>query len=353
MSKFKYKCWNVNCEKYGEIQQFDAEQKECPYCHEGGEKEWEKQSSRKLLSWKLILPLILCVVALCYFICPSKQASLELNKHEGTILVGEVDTLCATINDGDSVVWAVTLGDSLVSAVAINNSMCVVKALKEGQQAVVVASLLGCSDVKDSCVYVVKPAEIPQPPIIKDTIDSSITDSTQVIESELTLSLDKTSLTIKVGKSDKLVATVLPSEYASNVVWHSNAPNIAEVSSTGVVIGKAEGKTEVYARVKDKEVKADVTVKGVTPPPPPGLDLGYAMYYGPTIVYSGKRVPHGLGGELKFKRNYEIDLKKASGEKVSVKSGDRMRNCKFDNGRLVQGLIVFSNREQRWITIGS
>ena len=96
-----------------------------------------------------------------------------------------------------------------------------------------------------------------------------------------------------------------------------------------------------------------VVVGPTPPPPPPCLDLGYAEYCGPTKVVNGKRVPHGLGGDLEYKRNYDIDLKKASGEIVSVKKGDRMRNCKFDNGRLVQGLIVFSNGEQRWITIGS
>ena len=342
MGKIKARCSYDLCDKQGEIQELDNILEECPYCHQGGDT-WEIIRSKPIISWKWLLGVLVIAAIIAFFVWPCDDR---------TIIVGDTDTLRATINDCDSVVWTVATGDSLVSAVAINDSMCVVKALKEGQQVVVTATLEGNPNVKDSCVYAVNPVEIVTP-VVDD--DSTSNDSTQVIEPKVLLSLDRTSLNIEVGKSTTLVATVQPSEFATEVIWNSNAPAIAEVSSTGVVTGKSKGIAEVSARVKDKKVKAVVTVvKGINPPPPPPcLDLGYAEYCGPTKAVNGKRVPHGLGGDLEFKGYHKIDLKKASGEFVEVNRGDRMRNCKFDNGRLVQGLIIFSNGEQRWITIGS
>lgn len=289
MSKIKAICQNEACDLFGVVQEVESSVKACPFC--GRDDTWEIQKPKPILPWKWLLGLLVIVAIIAFFAWPSEHTFKLSEPHDRTIIVGDTDTLRATINDCDSVVWTVAIGDSLVSAVAINDSMCVVKALKEGQQVVVTASLMDYPKVKDSCVYVVKPVEIVSP----DTI----------------------------------------------VVKKDSIPDDTVKATKPVVDSHAEGK------VIDKPQPPTIESKTAT------IDLGYAIYNGPYKVVNGKKVPHGLGGELKFKRSYEIDLKKASGEKVQVDSGDRMRNCKFDNGRLVQGLIVFSNREQRWITIGS
>lgn len=90
---------------------------------------------------------------------------------------------------------------------------------------------------------------------------------------------------------------------------------------------------------------------GVTEPHPEPLriiDLGYATYEGPHK--NGK--PHGPGGKLTFKKNYTLDLKKMPAEYVEVKDGDYMIDVKFNNGRLVQGTIYFTNGTHKWISIG-
>lgn len=286
MSKIKAICQNEACDQFGVVQEVESSVKACPFC--GRDDTWEIQKPKPILPWKWLLGVLVFAAIIVFFAWPCEHTIKLGEPHNRTIIVGDTDTLRASTNGGDSVVWTVAIGDSLVNAVAINDSMCVVKALKEGQQAVVVASLLGCSDVKDSCVYVIKPLEI----IPSDTV--------AVIKDSIPDGNPKDKVSVTTG------------EDGNDIIDHS-------VGNTGMAT----------------------------------IDLGYATYTGPFKVVNGKKVPHGLGGELKFKRSYEIDLKKASGEKVQVDSGDRMRNCKFDNGRLVQGLIVFSNGEQRWITIGS
>ena len=79
-----------------------------------------------------------------------------------------------------------------------------------------------------------------------------------------TITLDKTNFSLGKGKTEKLAATVGP-ESASNklVEWKSEDPNIASVSSSGIVTGKANGTTKIICTAKDGSgvfASADVTV---------------------------------------------------------------------------------------------
>lgn len=289
MSKFKAKCTNERCSHCDEIQYLEKELSACPYCKQGGET-WE--ISKSSIPWKILLCLVILAVIICFSIwrcCDSPIIKIhEPNNRE--LIVGKTDTLCANNNSGDSVVWTVAIGDSLVSAVAINDSTCVVKALKDGQEAVVIASLLDYPEVRDTCVYVVKPVEIVSP----DTI----------------------------------------------VVKKDSIPDDTVKETKPVVDSHAEGK------VIDKPQPPTIESKTAT------IDLGYAIYNGPYKVVNGKKVPHGQTGNLKFKEDYTIDLKNRTNDKVQVCSKDIMQKCGFEDGLLYQGLVVFSGGDTRWITIG-
>ena len=56
------------------------------------------------------------------------------------------------------------------------------------------------------------------------------------------VTLNKSSLELAQGGSEKLVATVQPTNAANkNVTWSSNAPGVATVSSNGTVTGVSPG----------------------------------------------------------------------------------------------------------------
>ena len=75
------------------------------------------------------------------------------------------------------------------------------------------------------------------------------------------VNLDKTSLSLAVGESATLTATVKP-DNASNkqVSWSSSATGIASVDSNGTVTAKAEGSAKITVTTKDGNKKASCTV---------------------------------------------------------------------------------------------
>lgn len=77
-------------------------------------------------------------------------------------------------------------------------------------------------------------------------------------------------------------------------------------------------------------------------------NLGYGTYEGP--MQGGK--PHGVGCIINFTTTYTIDLKKATGETVTVNVGDRLVNVKMQQGNIVQGQLKRADGSERWIIIG-
>ncbi len=66
------------------------------------------------------------------------------------------------------------------------------------------------------------------------------------------ISLDKTSLTVPLGGTEQLVATVTPANAANKTVsWTSSTPSVASVGSEGLVSGKALGTATITARTND------------------------------------------------------------------------------------------------------
>lgn len=79
------------------------------------------------------------------------------------------------------------------------------------------------------------------------------------------LSLNKTSLTLDVGASETLTATIVPSD--AKVVWSSGNNSVATVVN-GKVSGVAPGQTTIYAKSEDgsKTATCAVTVKAINVP---------------------------------------------------------------------------------------
>ena len=74
----------------------------------------------------------------------------------------------------------------------------------------------------------------------------------------ISLSLDKTTAEIEVGKTLQLIATTNSNKTVS---WSSNNENVATVDNSGVVTGVAEGVATITAEVEGKKATCVVTVK--------------------------------------------------------------------------------------------
>lgn len=82
------------------------------------------------------------------------------------------------------------------------------------------------------------------------------------------VTLDKTSASVKQGRTITLTATVAPPDAANkNVTWSSNNPSVATVSN-GVVTGVTTGNAQITATTVDGNYTASCTVTVTTSLPP-------------------------------------------------------------------------------------
>lgn len=160
--------------------------------------------------------------------------SITLSDNTKNIFAGDEFNLTATVvANGSPTVNFVTSDSSVLQVTKQSNSLALVKGLKEGS-AIVTAS----------------------------AGSKSATCTVNVLDNEATLAivLNKSSLTLKEGNSETLVATTKPEDAV--VTWQSNDTDVATVNN-GVVTALAAGNATITASVTDGvEVKtAQCTVK--------------------------------------------------------------------------------------------
>lgn len=86
--------------------------------------------------------------------------------------------------------------------------------------------------------------------------EASLPESENVASVEITLSLSASSLSLKEGETANLKAE----SNARSVVFSSDDPSIASVSSAGLILAKKAGNTTIRAKAGDKEATCAVTV---------------------------------------------------------------------------------------------
>jgi len=103
---------------------------------------------------------------------------------------------------------------------------------------------------------------------LSGTLDLSEYSTDVPVES---VTLNKSSLSLTVGKSETLTATVLPKESTFNsVTWKSSDPSVASVDEKGTVKGLSAGTTDITAACGGiKSAACRVTVTGSSPAPEP------------------------------------------------------------------------------------
>ena len=105
--------------------------------------------------------------------------------------------------------------------------------------------------------------------IVTWNLDASKVTVTSAPKHAESISLNKTNLTLTVGSSETLVATVTPSDTTDTVAWSSDKPEVATVDSTGKVTAVAPGEATITAKAGEQSASCAVTVNEATPTPVP------------------------------------------------------------------------------------
>ncbi|MDL2221722.1 Ig-like domain-containing protein [Parabacteroides sp. OttesenSCG-928-N08] len=171
---------------------------------------------------------------------PVAVISVKLNVMEKTLSPGETYQLSYTVLPENAANKNVTWKSENSSIITVS-SMGFVTAKGEGTAKVVVTTVDG--NKSDYCTFIVK----------SETI--SVTG----------ISLNKTSLTLSVGSSEKLVATVTPTNATNKgIVWTTSDATVASIDSDGTVTAASNGVATITATTQDGGYTAtcEVTVSG-------------------------------------------------------------------------------------------
>lgn len=165
-----------------------------------------------------------------------KADSVTLNSTALSVKPGSSATLTATVSPADTDNKKVTYTSSN-TAVATVSSTGLVKGIKAGTTAITVKTTDG-TNISKIC-YV--------------TVEYPVTG----------VKLNKTTASVKVGKTVALKQTITPSNASDKtVIWSSSNTSVATVSLTGVVAAKKAGKAKITVTTKNgrKTATCEVTV---------------------------------------------------------------------------------------------
>lgn len=221
---------------------------------------------------------------------------IVLNHTEKTLMVGDMDTLRATISP-DGCEGTFTWKASKDGTLTVSNDG-IVTAVKEGTGKVRVL-LEGVDGIKAVCEYTIKPKGEEE-----GKTDGTGGSRVNLVDSMKVdgLTTNTATATLKVGATQQLSATKAPDYSKAPITWVSSDASVATVSATGLVKALKAGTVSITAQAGDKFATVKVTVnKPKTTPPGGGINLGYGVYYGESK--NGK--PHGYG-KIVFKRTHRI-----------------------------------------------
>lgn len=160
-------------------------------------------------------------------------SSISLNKTELAMNVGDSETLTATVKPDDATDKTVTWKSSNASVATVDENGKVT-AIKGGSATITATA----GEKSASCSVSIQAATI------------KVTSVT----------LNKTSLTLAIGSSETLIATLNPSNANEAVHWGTTKPAIATVDSNGQVTGVKAGSATITVIAGEKTASCEVTV---------------------------------------------------------------------------------------------
>ncbi|MBQ4395638.1 MAG: Ig domain-containing protein [Paludibacteraceae bacterium] len=163
------------------------------------------------------------------------------------------------------------------------------------------------------------------------------------------VTLNKASLSLQIGGSETLTATIAPTDATNkNISWISSNPAVATVDSNGKVVAKTAGNTTITVTTTDGNKTATCNVTVTAGPPVPDTDLTIHVpeiyeekelaggYNTPLVNYNqreyevfylGKSKPAGASGDiavtytLNHKGGYLVSSPSGSGTSMTAKDG--------------------------------
>ena len=169
--------------------------------------------------------------------------AITLSQTSATLTYGQTLTLSATVLPANA-------SDKTLAWVSSNNSIA---SVSEG--VVTAGSTSGTATIT---------AKSQSYPAVSATCKVTVTAGTVAVTG---VSLNKTSLSMTVGDTQTLTATVTPSNATDkSVTWSSSNTSVATVSSSGVVTAKAAGSATITVTTTDggKKATCSVTVSAAT-----------------------------------------------------------------------------------------
>lgn len=247
---------------------------------------------------------------------------IMLNHTEKTLMVGDMDTLRATISP-DGCEGTFTWKASKDGTLTVSNDG-IVTAVKEGTGKIRVM-LEGVDGVKAVCEYTIKPKGDVGPvlPGQEPGGGGPLVDSMKVDG----LTTNTATATLKVGATQQLSATKAPDYSKAPITWETSNASVATVSAEGVVKAIKAGTAVITAKAGDKTATVAVAVEKK-----PVIDkgnLGYGTFTGP--IKNGQ--PNG-SGTLRYTSSHLIDSRDPKG-RVAL-PGDYVIG-EWKNGKLIQG----------------
>jgi Bacterial surface proteins containing Ig-like domains len=171
--------------------------------------------------------------ATCVITVTQPATSVTLNKPELTLAIGATETIIATVAPDNANNKAVTWSSSNETIATVNASGLVTA--KVQGNAVITATTVDGGFTATCAVTVTQPA-------------TGVT-------------LNKSEITLAVGSTEALLATVAPTnaDY-KEVIWSSGNENIATVNASGLITAKARGTTIITATTVDGGFTANCVV---------------------------------------------------------------------------------------------
>lgn len=157
-----------------------------------------------------------------------------------------------------------------------------------------------------------------------------------VVKSVTGVRLDKTSVTVNVGKTTTITPTVYPADATvKTVYWTSSNYDVANVDTAGKVTAKAPGYAVITAKTKDGSFTAKTEVLVIQPvtgvklnKTASYLNLGASMTLVPTVSPSDASIKSVTWTSS----NPSIATVSSSGVVTGIKSGTVTITCKTTNG---------------------
>lgn len=236
--------------------------------------------------------------------------SIILNRTDITLEEGESATLKATVTPKDADDQTITWSSSDESIISVDQNGTI-HAIKQGS-----ADILAKAGGKQA--------------ICSATVTKSVTSVT----------LDKTSLTLLIGETSTLTATVLPDDATDKTIrWDSSNPGIATVEN-GAIKGVGIGETVVTASAGFITARCNVSVIIDSPAgvyavyddnysivedmvkPGSELDLGLVNYSSETIHVVSVQLINGQTGAIGFEMVLDDDISSCSSASWTITTGD-------------------------------